>query len=108
IVDSAGCLVEFCELRDLDRSLPIAAGCGKLSLDGANLHHARRSLSQRRGKRKALTKICGYSTQASVPVLTFVSYRGGHFYECQNQKDTSKFISLVWPFVFIIADCKCG
>ena len=26
---------------------------------------------------------------AGVPVLTFVPYRGGHFYECQNQRDTS-------------------
>src|SRR5581483_3268162 len=28
----------------------------------------------------------------SVPVLTFVSYLGGHFYECQNQGDTSNHI----------------
>ena len=28
----------------------------------------------------------------SVKVLTFVSYRGGFVYECQNQRDTSKFI----------------
>jgi hypothetical protein len=26
----------------------------------------------------------------SIPVLTFVSHRGEHFYECQNQRDTSK------------------
>ena len=34
----------------------------------------------------------------SVPVLTFVSYRGENFYECQNQRDTSKHIFLVWPW----------
>jgi hypothetical protein len=28
---------------------------------------------------------------ASVPVLTFVSHRGEFAYECQNQKDTSKY-----------------
>jgi hypothetical protein len=33
---------------------------------------------------------------ASVPVLTFVPYRGGHFYECQNQRDTSNHMILVW------------
>jgi hypothetical protein len=27
----------------------------------------------------------------SVPVLTFVSYRGWFVYECQNQRDTSKY-----------------
>jgi hypothetical protein len=32
---------------------------------------------------------------ASVPVLTFVSYRGGLAYECQNQRDTSKSMILV-------------
>jgi len=32
----------------------------------------------------------------SVPVLTFVSYRGGHFCECQNQRDTSNYMILVW------------
>jgi hypothetical protein len=32
----------------------------------------------------------------SVPVLTFVSYRGGRFYECQNQRDTSNHMILVW------------
>jgi len=31
----------------------------------------------------------------SVPVLAFVSYRGGHFYECQNLRDTSKYMILV-------------
>ena len=33
---------------------------------------------------------------SSVPVLTFVSYRSGHFYECQNQRDTSNHMILVW------------
>ena len=28
---------------------------------------------------------------SGVPVLTFARYRGGHFYECQNQRDTSKY-----------------
>jgi hypothetical protein len=32
----------------------------------------------------------------SVPVLTFVSYRGGYVYECQNRKDTGKYMILVW------------
>jgi len=31
-----------------------------------------------------------------VPVLTFVSYRGRRFYECQNQRDTSNYMILVW------------
>ena len=31
-----------------------------------------------------------------VPVLTFVPYRGGHFYECQNPRDTSNHMILVW------------
>ncbi len=31
----------------------------------------------------------------SVPVLTFVRYRSGHFYECQNLRDTSNKIMLV-------------
>jgi hypothetical protein len=34
--------------------------------------------------------------KTSVPVLTFVPYRGGHFYECQNQRDTSNHVILVW------------
>jgi hypothetical protein len=29
--------------------------------------------------------------QTSVPVLTFAFYRGRHFYECQNQRDTSNY-----------------
>jgi hypothetical protein len=33
---------------------------------------------------------------SSVPVLTFVSCRGGYFYECQNQRDTSNHMILVW------------
>jgi hypothetical protein len=33
---------------------------------------------------------------SGVPLLTFVSYRGGFAYECQNQRDTSKYIILVW------------
>src|SRR6516162_1190660 len=33
---------------------------------------------------------------ASVLVLTFVSSRGGFVYECQNQRDTSKYRILVW------------
>jgi len=36
---------------------------------------------------------------ASVPVLTFVSYRGAFVYECQNQKDTSKRWILVWFWI---------
>src|ERR1700684_388596 len=32
----------------------------------------------------------------SVPVLTFVSHRGGQFYECQNQRDTRNHMILVW------------
>ena len=32
---------------------------------------------------------------ASVPVLAFVSCRGGFVYECQNQGDTSKCMILV-------------
>jgi len=36
------------------------------------------------------------SGAASVPVLTFVSRRSGHFYECQNQRDTSKYMILAW------------
>ncbi len=32
----------------------------------------------------------------SVLVLTFVSYRGVHLYECQNQRDTSNYMILVW------------
>ncbi len=35
------------------------------------------------------------SIDSSVPVLTFVSHRSGHFYECQNQKDTSNYMILV-------------
>jgi hypothetical protein len=31
----------------------------------------------------------------SVPVLTFVPCRGGSIYECQNQRDTSKYKFLV-------------
>jgi hypothetical protein len=38
----------------------------------------------------------GSKPRPSVPVLTFVPYRGGHFYECQNQRDTSKHMILVW------------
>src|SRR5205814_4522756 len=34
-------------------------------------------------------------TVASVPVLTFVSCRGAFVYECQNQRDTSKYRILV-------------
>ena len=34
--------------------------------------------------------------QAGVPVLTFVSCRGGFGYECQNQRDTSNHMILVW------------
>jgi hypothetical protein len=30
------------------------------------------------------------------PVLTFVSYHGGHFYECQNHGDTRNYMILVW------------
>jgi len=36
------------------------------------------------------------SGAAGVPVLTFVSRRSGYFYECQNQRDTSKYMILVW------------
>jgi hypothetical protein len=36
---------------------------------------------------------------ASVPVLTFVSYRGTFVYECQNQRDTSKYKILVWFWI---------
>jgi hypothetical protein len=36
---------------------------------------------------------------ASVPVLTFVSCRGGFVYECQNQRDTSKYRFLVWFWI---------
>jgi len=36
------------------------------------------------------------SGAASVPVLTFVSRRSGYFYECQNQRDTRKYMILVW------------
>jgi hypothetical protein len=32
---------------------------------------------------------------SGVRVLTFVSYRGGFVYECQNQTDTSKLSFLV-------------
>src|SRR5579872_6139952 len=31
------------------------------------------------------------TARASVPVLTFVSCCGGFVYECQNQRDTSKY-----------------
>ena len=31
-----------------------------------------------------------------VPVLTFVSCRSEHVYECQNQTDTSNLSILVW------------
>src|SRR5580658_8415349 len=33
---------------------------------------------------------------SSVPVLTFVSCRGAHYYECQNQRDTSNHVISVW------------
>jgi len=36
------------------------------------------------------------NVRASVPVLTFVPYCGEHFYECQNQRDTSNYMILVW------------
>jgi hypothetical protein len=32
----------------------------------------------------------------SVPVLAFVLCRGGHFYECQNQRDTNNQMIPVW------------
>jgi hypothetical protein len=35
----------------------------------------------------------------SVPVLTFVAYRGEFVYECQNQRDTSKYSFLVWFWI---------
>jgi len=37
-----------------------------------------------------------WNRATSVAVLTFVSYRGRHFYECQNQRDTSKSMIPVW------------
>jgi hypothetical protein len=37
-----------------------------------------------------------FNNFSSVLVLTFVPYRGGYFYECQNQRDTSNHMILVW------------
>ena len=50
---------------------------------GASGHHPERSPA-------VLCPLAG--TDPSVPVLTFVRYRGGHFYECQNQRDTSNYM----------------
>ena len=44
---------------------------------------------------RELRKVMG----TSVPVLTFVSYRGGFVYECQNQRDTGKCWILVWFWI---------
>jgi hypothetical protein len=43
------------------------------------------------------SEMCGELRKVGtrVPVLTFVSYRGMHFYECQNQRGTSKHMILV-------------
>jgi len=44
----------------------------------------------------------------SVPILTFVSYRGGFVYECQNQGDTSKYWILVWFWILTLASRTRG
>src|SRR6185437_6447152 len=52
---------------------------------------------QRRSR--SLARLLIVVTQAiapGVPVLTFVSYSDRLFYECQNPRDTSKYLILVW------------
>src|SRR5947209_7334364 len=39
------------------------------------------------------------TSDTSVPFLTFVSCRGGFVYECQKQRDTSKYQILVWFWI---------
>src|SRR5579862_1015465 len=44
---------------------------------------------------RILKRFCRLIRLSSVPVLTFVSCRGGFIYECQNQRDTRKHKFLV-------------
>src|SRR5205814_5702099 len=52
-----------------------------------------------RGERKFHVNSSMDTRTSSVPFLTFVSCRGGFVYECQKQRDTSKYQILVWFWI---------